>query len=86
MTLPVLLRAARFAVLATRTSRRGIHRAELVMTVTTLTGAEGVRLSVQTLGLDPDSVALDSSEGWRHRCFRGVVPCSTSPSTWLLPP
>lgn len=52
------------------------------MTVTTLTGAEASALSVQTLGLDPDSVALDSSEGLAASLLRAAsFLCPTSPST-----
>jgi hypothetical protein len=52
------------------------------MTVTTLTSAEASALSVQTLGLDPDSVGLDSTEGLAASLLRAAsFLCPTSPST-----
>src|SRR5689334_5218544 len=52
------------------------------MTVTTLTSAEASALSVQTFGLDPDSVALDSAEGLTASLLRAAsFLCPTSPST-----
>ena len=52
------------------------------MTVTTLTSAEASSLSVKTLGLDPESVALDSAEALAASLLRAAsFLCPTSPVT-----
>lgn len=52
------------------------------MTVTTMSTAEATALAVQTLGLDPDSVALDSTEGLAASLLRAAsFTCPTSPSS-----
>lgn len=52
------------------------------MTVRTLTSVEATALSVRTLGLDPDSVALDSPEGLAASLRRAAsFMCPTSPSS-----
>ena len=82
VTSPVLLRAARYAVLGTRIlNDEQVSIARLLMKLSTLTAQDASVLAVQTLGLDPELIDLTSTEGLAASLRRAAsFMCPTSPS------